>query len=355
MSFLNFKKSPFLNYLGGILIPVLCTLVNLALRPLTGQSSVLMIYLLGVFLAASRWGHSASITASLFSALLFDFYFTRPYFSLWIDDIENIIGLAVMMTVGNITSNLLSQAKKANLAKSQAYNEALRNSLLSSISHDLRTPLTRIIGAITTLIESHSEVFDAEKHDFCRVIFDEAQYMSELMNKILDMAKLSTGKIAIQREWNTLEEIIGSALTRLEKNLSTRMVNINLPENLPLLWIDSVLFEQVLVNLIENAIKYTPISTSIDIEAICFNNFLTLIVSDYGSGIPNHLENKIFDKFYRIENESQQNGVGLGLALCRSIIEAHGGTIAAKNITGKGATFFIQLPLSQSPTMPVEL
>lgn len=253
------------------------------------------------------------------------------------------------------TSNLLNEAKQANLAKIQADNEALRNSLLSAISHDLRTPLTRIVGAATMLIESNAhDISQEEKNDFCRVIFDESQRMSELMNKILDMAKLSTGKIAIHPEWNTLEEIIGGALNRLEKNLVNRIVNIYLPENLPLIWVDSVLFEQVIVNLIENAIKYTPSPTPIDIEANCTKTFLKLSISDYGSGIPNNLEDRIFDKFYRVETESTQSGVGLGLALCRSIIEAHQGTIQAKNINGKGATFLIWLPFSKSPSMPSE-
>lgn len=353
MNFLSIKKHLFFNYLSGVFTPILCTIVNLALQSVTGQASVLMIYLLGVFLVASRSGRGASIVASVCSALLFDFYFTKPYFSLLIVNVEDVIGLTVMMTVGNITSNLLEEAKKAGLAKAQADNEALRNSLLSSISHDLRTPLTRIIGATTTLIESNSNVSQEEKQDFCRVIFDESQRMSELMNKILDMAKLSTGKIAIHQEWNTLEEIIGGALSRLEKDLFNRIVNTNLPENLPLILVDSVLFEQVIVNLIENATKYAP-STPIDIDASYSNGFLTLIISDYGSGIPNHLEDKIFEKFYRIENESLQNGVGLGLAICRSIIEAHGGTIQVKNNVGKGASFFIRLPLTKSPTVPLE-
>ncbi len=343
-----------LNYLGCLIVPILCTLANLGLHPVTGQASILMIYLLGVFLVASHWGHGASLIASLLSALLFDFYFTHPYFSFWIADVENIIGLVVMITVGNITSNLLNQAKKAGLAQAQADNEALRNSLLSAISHDLRTPLTRIIGAVTTLIESHDIVCEEEQQDACRVIFDEAQYMSELMNKILDTAKLSIGEIALHQEWNTLEEIIGSALARLDKNLAQRMVNINLPEHLPLLWLDSVLFEQVIVNLIENAIKYTPLCSPIEIEARYSKDFLTLTLSDYGSGIPEHLAEKVFDKFYRLETEIQQNGVGLGLALCRSIIQAHDGSIVVKNIAGKGAVFEIQLPLTQSPLLPVE-
>jgi two-component system sensor histidine kinase KdpD len=119
------KKSQFVNYLCGVIVPILCTLANLALQPITGQASVLMIYLLGVFLVASRWGRGASITASIFSALLFDFYFTKPYFSFLIANIEDVIGLTVMITVGNITSNLLNEAKKAGLAKAQADTKPL--------------------------------------------------------------------------------------------------------------------------------------------------------------------------------------------------------------------------------------
>ncbi len=352
MNFLNLKKNQFVNYLYGVIVPILCTLANLASQPITGQASVLMIYLLGVFLVASRCGRGASIIASLCSALLFAFYFAPPYFSLKMTNIEDLIGLPIMITVGYITSNLMNEAKQAHLAKTQADHEALRNALLSAISHDLRTPLTRILSAATNLLEMNLNA-TPETQDCCQVIVDEAQHMSELMNKILDMAKLNTGKLALHQEWNTLEEIIGSALTRLEKSLNNRVVNIALKDTLPLIWVDSVLFEQVIVNLIDNAIKYTPATYSIDIEANSSKNFINLSISDYGRGIPQGLEDKIFDKFYRIDPENQQHGVGLGLALCKTIIEAHHGSIQVEN-RSKGATFLISLPIQQPPKTPLE-
>jgi K+-sensing histidine kinase KdpD len=346
-----FKKNICIQYVGGALIPISCTLLNLTLEPITGRATFLMMYLFGVFLVASRWGYGASIVASLFSALLFDFYFTTPVFSLWMTNVEDLIALIIMISVGTITSNLLNQAKNAHIAKAKAEDEALRNSLLSAISHDLRTPLTRISGVATTLMENHDHIPKEEIQEFSHVIFDESQRMSELMNKILDMAKLSTGQISIHREWNTLEEVIGSALKRLEKELSTHPVNTYLSENLPLIWVDSVLFEQVIVNLIENAIKYTPSSSPIDIEANFSRQYLTITISDYGIGIPKSLENKIFDKFFRLEHETEQNGVGLGLSLCRSIIEMHGGIIQLKQVPHKGAVFVINLPIVQPPPM----
>lgn len=221
--------------------------------------------------------------------------------------------------------------------------------LLSAISHDLRTPLTRIIGASTALVENSAGFSEEEKLDFNKVILEEAQRTSELTSKILDMARLSSGEIILYPEWNTIEEIVGSALNRLEKNLGTRPVRTLLPDNLPLLWIDAVLIEQVLVNLIENAVKYTPAGSPIDISAELLPTALKITVSDYGLGIAKGMEEKIFDKFYHVESETQQNGVGVGLTLCRTIIETHGGTIHATNCAGKGASFIIHLPLHEPP------
>lgn len=348
------KKDVYLHYAGGVLIPVLCTGLNLLLESITGRATFLMMYLFGVFLVASRWGYWVSVVASLSSALLFDFYFTAPVFSLWMTNAQDLIALIIMISVGTMTSNLLNQAKNAHIAKMKAEDEALRNSLLSAISHDLRTPLTRIIGVATTLMEGHDHIAKEDIQEFSHVIFDEAQRMSELMNKILDMAKLSTGQIFIHREWNTLEEIIGSALKRVEKELATRPVHTYLPEHLPLIWVDSVLLEQVIVNLLENAIKYTPVSSRIDIEADFSTQFITITISDYGAGIAATLENKIFDKFFRLEHETQQNGVGLGLSLCRSIIDMHGGTIQLKQVPNKGAVFVISLPIMKAPTVHLD-
>jgi K+-sensing histidine kinase KdpD len=147
-----------------------------------------------------------------------------------------------------------------------------------------------------------------------------------------------------------LEEIVGSALNRLEKNLGDRPVTICLPDDLPLLWIDAVLLEQVLANLIENVIKYTPPNSPMDISAERLAASITVTVSDYGQGIPKGMEEKIFAKFYRLESDSLQSGVGLGLTLCRAIIEAHGGIIYARQ-QSPGAAFVIELPAHQQPPL----
>ncbi|MGZ5007208.1 MAG: ATP-binding protein, partial [Methylobacter sp.] len=240
------------------------------------------------------------------------------------------------------------QAKSATL---QAETESLRNALLSVISHDLRTPLTRITGAAGALLESGEECSVEEKQDLGKVIFDEARRMSDLTSKILNMARLSRGEIVLHQDWNAIEEIVGSALTRLDSSLKDRPVRTQLQTSLPLTWMDAVLMEQVLINLIENAIKYTPPGSPIDISAEKQAGNMQLVVSDYGSGIPKGMEEKLFEKFYSLETETQEASIGLGLALCRSIIEAHGGSIHATNIMGKGAAFIIELPLREPPTL----
>ncbi|MDD1612281.1 MAG: ATP-binding protein, partial [Methylococcaceae bacterium] len=247
------------------------------------------------------------------------------------------------------TLERLQLALKAKEATLQAETEALRNALLSSISHDLRTPLTRIIGAANALIEKEAEFAPSERQDFSHIVLDEAQRMSELTGKLLDMARLSSGEIILHRDWNAIEEIVGSALNRLDKHLKDRPVRTMLPDSLPLLWIDAVLIEQVLVNLIENAIKYSPMGSPIDICGQAQEGYCRLTVADYGPGIAKGQETQIFNKFYRGVAESDQSGVGLGLALCKAIIEAHGGVIQVSNRAGKGAEFVMNLPLREPP------
>jgi two-component system sensor histidine kinase KdpD len=174
------------------------------------------------------------------------------------------------------------------------------------------------------------------------------------MSKILDMARITTGTISPQWEWNAVEEVVGGTLSRLDKALDDRSVNISLPDDLPLVWMDAVLVQQVLTNLVENAIKYTPSGSPIDISASVQPSALWLEVADRGPGIPVGLEDRLFEKFFRLEVESPQTGVGLGLSLCRAIAEAHGGGMVAANRPGGGAVFILSLPLREPPTMERE-
>jgi two-component system sensor histidine kinase KdpD len=240
-------------------------------------------------------------------------------------------------------------AQAAHDARIKVETESLRNSLLAGISHDLRTPLAAIVGAASSLAEEPERLAPQARRELARTIYDEGQRMATLANNILDMARLDSGAVTLNRDWYPLEEIVGGVLTRLRARLEGRPVKIDLPGDAPLVKLDAVLIEQVLTNLFENALKYTPAGTGIAIAADFAPRAVTVTVADEGPGIPPGLEEKLFDKFYRASPERAQSGVGLGLTICRAIVEAHGGTIRAENRSTHGAAFSFTLPRDETP------
>lgn len=241
---------------------------------------------------------------------------------------------------------LAEQAKTVHL---QMEAERLRNSLLSSISHDLRTPLASIVGSASTLAEDAGNLKSEDKMELGRAIYDEALRMSNLVNNILDMARLDAGVVELNRQWHPLEEIVGTVLTRLQNQLQGRPVKVTLPPGIPMIYADAVMIEQVLINLLENAVRYTPEGSPLEISAETSPFAVEISVADRGPGIPRGRENRLFEKFYRVRNESAQSGVGLGLAICRAIVEVHGGVIQAQNRSSGGAIFSFVLPQEQVP------
>ena len=243
-------------------------------------------------------------------------------------------------------TRLAEQAREATL-RMQA--EALRNSLLSSISHDLRTPLATIVGAATSLETDTQGLDENSKRKLAGVISEEAQRMSDLTTKILEMARLEAGEVTLNPQWCTPEEIICTALRRLDKKLKNREVHVRMADSQALIQVDVVLLQQVLVNLLDNADKYSPPGLPIAVEVDARPRRLSISVADRGPGIPAEFHQKVFDKFFRIHDESAQSGVGLGLSICRSVVEAHCGEIRATDRDGGGALFQIRLPLLESP------
>jgi two-component system, OmpR family, sensor histidine kinase KdpD len=240
-------------------------------------------------------------------------------------------------------------AAEAQSAQIQIETEQLRNALLSAISHDLRTPLAAIVGASSSLIQDNAKLDDHARHELSQAIFDGAMRMSGLANNLLDMARLEAGAVVLNRQWQPLEEVVGGALAGLSTRITNHPVTVKLPHDLPLVEIDSLLIERVFANLLENAVKYTPTGTPIEISAATDQNEMVVTVSDRGHGIPAGQEKRIFEKFHRIDAEGNRGGAGLGLSICRSIIEAHGGRIWADNLPTGGAAFHFTLPLAKTP------
>jgi two-component system sensor histidine kinase KdpD len=235
-------------------------------------------------------------------------------------------------------------AREAEASALRAKTEEMRSSLLSAVSHDLRTPLATITGAVSTLRDDSARVSRAQEEELLSDIQDEAARLERLVANLLDMTRVESGSLRLQREWVPLEELVGSALTRLDHVLAGRPVEVSLAPGLPLLSVDPLLIEQVLVNLIENAAKYTPAGSRIEVDARRENDQVVIEVRDRGPGIRAGDEQRVFEKFYR-GGGSAVAGAGLGLAICKGIVDAHGGTIEVGNRTGGGATFRVALPV----------
>ncbi len=240
-------------------------------------------------------------------------------------------------------------ARASQRAKLETEAERLRTALLSSLSHDLRTPLAGIEGAASSLLQDGGAQTPNARRELAQTIVEESRRMTRLVANLLEMVRLESGALQVQKEWQPLEEVVGVALIRLDERLAGRAVTTTLPPDLPLLPIDGLLIEQVLINLIENALKYTPPGTPIDISARLGDREVIVEVADRGPGLPGGDEGRIFEKFYRARDQGHAGGAGLGLTICRGIVTAHGGRIWAENRPGGGAAFRFSLPLAGPP------
>jgi two-component system sensor histidine kinase KdpD len=242
-------------------------------------------------------------------------------------------------------------ADETGKARREIEAEQLRSSLLSSVSHDLRTPLAVITGSTSTLLEGGSGVSEATRQDLLKTVLEEAEHLNRLIRNLLDMTRLESGAVKVRKEWLPLEELVGAALNRVDSRLTGREVHVELPRTLPLVPCDAVLIEQVLINLLENAAKYS--AGPIDISAAARGTEVVVEVADRGPGIGAGQETRIFDKFQRAGREGNPEGVGLGLTICRAIVSAHGGRIWVQNRAGGGASFQFALPVEgEAPKLP---
>ena len=244
--------------------------------------------------------------------------------------------------------------EKAQRASIDAETESLRNALLASISHDLRTPLAVITGASSSLAEGGERLGAEERRALAQSIYEQSQQMSEIVVNVLDMTRLEAGGIALHRDWHALGEIAGTTLRRLEPRLAQHPVRVEIPGDLPLARMDATLIEQVLANLLENAIKFTPAGTAVRLAARVEGAELVVSVEDDGPGLPPGDPELLFAKFHRGATEGAVGGAGLGLAICRAIVRLHGGRIRAERRAPRGAAFRFALPLEEAPAVPAE-
>jgi two-component system sensor histidine kinase KdpD len=241
-------------------------------------------------------------------------------------------------------------AEEAQQAFLKAETEALRSTLLSSVSHDLRTPLAAITGSSTALLQEDITLDKQSRQELVQTIFEEAEHLNQIIRNVLDMTRLEAKAISVQKEWQSLEEIVGVVLNRLADKLNGHQVITRIPAEIPLVPFDPLLIEQVLMNLLDNAIKYTPEGTPFELSAEVKGDDVLIEFADRGPGIQPGDEERIFEKFVR--RATVGGGIGLGLTICRAIVNAHGGRIWAENRPGGGSIFRFTIPIVGKPPLP---
>jgi two-component system, OmpR family, sensor histidine kinase KdpD len=353
------------EYLISISAVAICSAISVLLRSRVAQTNLAIIYILGVLAVSVRCGRRTALFNAFLMVAAFHYFCVLPFDSFKLNDDSDLITIIGMLIVALVTTTLTvkirNQAAEAiereeqtrelfrlrQEAEIEVQNERTRNALLSAVSHDIKTPLASIYGAATSLLEEEGRLDSNARRELVESISDDAERLNRVVTNLLEMTRLNAG-LQPARDWYPLEEIIGSALTRLEKSLRGRQITANVAPDLPLVYVDGVLLEQVFVNLLENVAKYTPKSGQVKIVAESNGSKITVSIEDQGPGFAPGDEAHLFDKFFRGKVEGVR-GVGLGLAICKAIVEIHDGTITAANSPLGGAMVRFELPVGGVP------
>jgi K+-sensing histidine kinase KdpD len=329
------------GYLGAMSVLVLCTVASFAGAHAAAFVTVLPV---GVLAITARFGIAPAVFTAVAGVLIFDFVFVPPPLTLSMPGFKDGLTLVVMIAVAAVAGVLAQQLRRQiEQARRQAEVERVRNALLSSLSHDLRTPLTALVGAGTALLEDRLDA--VERREFSRMVAEEAARLDHLVGNLLELTRLESGSLTTKTAPQAIDEVIGAALVRLERRLAGRPVTTDVPEDVPLVPFDPVLIDQVLLNLLENILRYTPEASPVDIRVRSAAREILVEVADRGPGVPPGDEERVFEKLYRSPLVKGDGGIGLGLTICRAIMTAHGGEIWLENRAGGGIVVSLTLPI----------
>ena len=338
---------------AGILIAA--TLVGLLFSGLKiPEANIIAVYILGVLIISiitSSWMYS--FLASVISVLAFNFLFTVPRFTLRAYDPSYPVTFGIMFLVALITGSLASRmkeyARESAQAAMQIEKEQLRADLLRSISHDLRTPLTSISGNASNLLSNENEFSQETRMQIYGDIYDDSMWLINLVENLLSVTRIEAGRMDLRMSAELMDEVIAEAMRHTDRNRAGRKIEVSSDEEFILGKMDARLIVQVVINLVDNAVKYTPEGAQIRIHTGKKDGMVVVSVSDTGPGIPDEQKSKVFEMFYTGTNRAAdgRRSLGLGLGLCRSIIRAHGGEIWVSDNKPQGAVFTFTLPAEE--------
>lgn len=336
---------------GIILIISFCSCLVIH-RILKTEALIPAVFILGVFLtSAITNGYIYGIISSLLSVLAVNFAFTFPYFKLNFTIPENLVSAIIMIIITLVTCGFTTSFIHSEAIKAEGEKEKMRANLLRAVSHDLRTPLTAIYGASSALIENKNILSEEQKEKMLIGIKEDSQWLSRLVENLLSITKLDNGNVKIIKTPVVLDELIDSVLIKFKKRYPNQKVNINIPDEFLIIPMDAILIEQVLINILENAVQHAIGMTKLSLNIFVLSGKVIFEIQDDGCGIPSERLKNIFAGGYTGEEEnsdSSRNNAGIGLSVCATIIKAHGGDIKAENIKNGGCVFRFVIDMEDS-------
>jgi two-component system sensor histidine kinase KdpD len=335
----------------SIVVVLAMSLIGLSIHNLFGYRVVAFVLLLTVSILAMFLDIVPVLIAALLSALIWDFFFIPPRFTLTVgtgdDRLLLLMYFIVVMINGVLTSKIRQMEKEVKAKHEKEKSVKFYNTLFNSLSHELRTPITTIIGCVDNLQDNSPNLSEKDKSDLLAEISVASIRLNQQVENLLNMSRLEAEVLHINKDWCDINDLIHKSLQQLETNLLRYRVAVDIPENMPLFKLDFGLMEQVVYNLIINVTQHTPEDTLITIQADCLRDKLVLTIADNGFGFPDMEIDKVFDKFYRIKGSSP-GGTGLGLSIVKGFVEAHNGTVKVENLPVRGSKFTIEIHTAKS-------
>lgn len=341
------KKSNPKEYLVSVLSICIIASITYPLSNIIGYRAVALILLATVSVLAMILSIYPVFLAALLSALIWDFFFIPPHFTFHVEKTEDALMLIMYFIIALINGVLSTRIRKFEKIIMQREEKAntlkLYKTLFNSISHELRTPIATIIGATDNLLQQDNKLSENNKQKLLLEINIASERLNGLVENLLNMSRVETGFIQPKKDWCDLNDLINQVIKRLAKIDTSHVINVNLPEDLPLYKLDFGLMEQAIYNIVYNSVVYTPVDATISIQAENRADACVVTISDNGQGIPEENIDKIFNKFYRSESNTA-GGLGLGLSISKGFIEIHDGKITVENQKDSGVKFQIIIP-----------
>ena len=313
------------------------------------QSLIPMIFVLGVFLISWRTqGYFWGVAASLVSVLAVNYAFTFPYYAFDLISPESVSSAVVMLIVSISTGTLTTQIKHQEKIKAEIERERMRANLLRAVSHDLRTPLTSIYGSCSTVIENYHSLSERQKLELLNDVRADSQWLIRMVENLLSVTRIDDTRVQLTKTPTVLEELIDAVLVKFRKHFPDQEILVDIPSDFVSIPMDAMLIEQVLINLLENAVIHARGMSKLQLTVTCQDGLANFSITDDGCGIPADRMQKLFSGYLDhsdIPTDGSRNNMGIGLSVCSTIIKAHGGEIRAENLKPQGAAFYFSLEM----------